>query len=348
MPIFIFIRIIYTFIMRFVLIIIGAIILAVLFIYILSKLKKYIPQFYLETFNKELDLSTLEGRYLGEKFYLLLASLSLDAIGMFSYLIPIVGEVSDIIISPIMAIFLFFLYRNYNRTTRTAIFNIFRTTKKTKFHRNPFISHIFGPIGYFIEEALTPLDIIPSATILWFYTFHMDATSKQEAFCRKESFYAFKEQTKAPPNIPPSRSRTFLPENKHPVAATTLTPITTQKQQTITQKSTSKPCRSQEYAEQLRIQKLVTAAKTGDISSILELSNIYLTKKDDTSMEIAFKLLHYAASKNSFIAHAKLGILYCYKSSKFYNYNLGIKHLKIAAANNIPQAKSALKKLRAK
>ena len=139
-----------------------------------------------------------------------------------------------------------------------------------------------------------------------------------------------------------------MPENKHPVAATTLTPITTQKQQTITQKSTSKPCRSQEYAEQLRIQKLVTAAKTGDISSILELSNIYLTKKDDTSMEIAFKLLHYAASKNSFIAHAKLGILYCYKSSKFYNYNLGIKHLKIAAANNIPQAKSALKKLRAK
>ena len=94
-----------------------------------------------------------------------------------------------------------------------------------------------------------------------------------------------------------------------------------------------------------RKEVLITKAKSGDIDSMIELSNIYISMRDEKSMAIAIKLLRYAASQNSYIAHAKLGVIYCHKKFSFYNYDLGIKHLKIAASNNIVQAKEILKKL---
>lgn len=68
-----------------------------------------------------------------------------DAIGYVSFLIPGIGEFSDIIWAPIAAWLMTKLY-------------------KGKAGR-------IGAIFTFIEEALPGFDIIPSFTIMWMYTY---------------------------------------------------------------------------------------------------------------------------------------------------------------------------------
>jgi hypothetical protein len=78
------------------------------------------------------------------KYKTLLISILLDAIGMLSYAIPAIGEVSDVIWAPISAFIMLKLYKG----------------KKGKIAA--FIS--------FMEEIL-PIDIIPTFTIMWVYTY---------------------------------------------------------------------------------------------------------------------------------------------------------------------------------
>lgn len=72
----------------------------------------------------------------------LLASFAIDALGMATFLVPGLGETADLIIAPIVA---------------ALIYSVHKTT--------------IGAIGGFIEEALPFTDIIPSATIIWFYRY---------------------------------------------------------------------------------------------------------------------------------------------------------------------------------
>lgn len=75
----------------------------------------------------------------------LILSLIFDAIGMLSYVVPVLAEVTDIVWAPVAGLLL------------TAMFK--GTTGK-----------IAGIVG-FIEEAIPGLDFIPTFTLTWIYTY---------------------------------------------------------------------------------------------------------------------------------------------------------------------------------
>lgn len=75
----------------------------------------------------------------------LLLSVIFDSIGLFSYLIPFVGEFSDLIWAPIAG---FLLKSMYKGTVGTV-----------------------GGIIAFVEEAIPGLDFIPTFTLTWAYTY---------------------------------------------------------------------------------------------------------------------------------------------------------------------------------
>lgn len=76
---------------------------------------------------------------------MLILSLLFDGIGMLSYVVPVFAEATDIFWAPISAILLMVMYKG--------------TTGK--------LAGVFG----FIEEAFPFIDIIPTFTITWFYTY---------------------------------------------------------------------------------------------------------------------------------------------------------------------------------
>lgn len=79
------------------------------------------------------------------KYRFLFLGLLFDAIGMLSFVIPFVGEFSDIIWAPISGLLLKSMYKGK-------------------------VGKIGGLIAFF-EEALPGLDIIPTFTIVWCYSF---------------------------------------------------------------------------------------------------------------------------------------------------------------------------------
>ncbi|TRZ45329.1 hypothetical protein [Robertkochia solimangrovi] len=75
----------------------------------------------------------------------LLAGLLLDAVGMASYLIPGIGEGFDIVWAPISGFLMTRMYKG-SLGKKAGVFA-------------------------FVEELIPGLDIIPSFTIMWFYTY---------------------------------------------------------------------------------------------------------------------------------------------------------------------------------
>lgn len=84
----------------------------------------------------------------------LILSLLFDGIGMLSYLVPVFGEVTDLVWAPISAILLMVMFKG--------------TAGK--------LAGVFG----FIEELLPFVDIIPTFTITWFYTYVIKGGKGQE------------------------------------------------------------------------------------------------------------------------------------------------------------------------
>jgi len=80
-----------------------------------------------------------------KKYQILLLGLLFDALGFVSFLIPGIGEFSDIVWAPVSAWLMTRLYAG----------------KAGK---------IAGVIT-FVEEALPGLDVIPTFTLMWFYTY---------------------------------------------------------------------------------------------------------------------------------------------------------------------------------
>ena len=78
------------------------------------------------------------------KYKKLILSIFLDAIGYVSYLIPVIGELSDIIWAPLSAWIMTKLYKGTSGKI-AAVIN-------------------------FAEEALPGFDFIPTFTIMWFYS----------------------------------------------------------------------------------------------------------------------------------------------------------------------------------
>ncbi|WP_435355749.1 hypothetical protein [Emticicia sp. SJ17W-69] len=93
-----------------------------------------------------------------KKNFDLLASIIIDAIGMATFIVPALGEVADLIIAPIISI---------------LIYAVHRTT--------------FGAIAGFLEEIIPFTDIIPTATIIWFYRYILKKNATFEEFISKYS-----------------------------------------------------------------------------------------------------------------------------------------------------------------
>lgn len=88
-----------------------------------------------------------------EKFKKLLLGLLFDGIGMLSFALPVIGEFSDIVWAPIAAWLMTRMYK--------------------------------GKIGQgagvvtFIEEIIPGLDVIPTFTIMWLYTYVFKSAKKK-------------------------------------------------------------------------------------------------------------------------------------------------------------------------
>ena len=75
----------------------------------------------------------------------LVLSLLFDAVGMMSFSIPFIGEFADVIWAPLSGFIMVWLYKGT-------------------------MGKIAGVVS-FLEEILPATDIIPSFTIMWFYTY---------------------------------------------------------------------------------------------------------------------------------------------------------------------------------
>lgn len=87
------------------------------------------------------------------KYAKLFLSLFFDGIGMLSYLIPWIGEISDLVWAPLSGLLMSKLYKG-NIGKAATLFVI-------------------------IEEALPGLDIIPTFTLMWIYTYLYKKPAKE-------------------------------------------------------------------------------------------------------------------------------------------------------------------------
>ncbi len=79
------------------------------------------------------------------KYKKLVISLALDAVGNISYLVPGMGEAIDVIWAPTSAYLMTKLYKGKKGKIAAAV--------------------------SFIEEAIPGIDIIPTFTLMWLYTY---------------------------------------------------------------------------------------------------------------------------------------------------------------------------------
>lgn len=88
-----------------------------------------------------------------KKYTKLFIGLLFDALGYISFLIPGIGEFSDVVWAPASAWLMTKLYKG----------------------RAGKVAAIFT----FVEEALPGFDVIPSFTIMWFYTYVINSETKE-------------------------------------------------------------------------------------------------------------------------------------------------------------------------
>ncbi len=88
-----------------------------------------------------------------KKYQKLGLSILFDAIGMTSYLIPGIGELTDIIWAPISGFLMTRMYKG-NIGKAAGIFTLF-------------------------EEAMPAIDIIPSFSLMWLYTYVLKKEEKE-------------------------------------------------------------------------------------------------------------------------------------------------------------------------
>ena len=84
----------------------------------------------------------------------LILSLLFDGIGMLSYVVPVFGEAIDFIWAPISGMLLVLMFKGS-------------------------VGKLAGVFG-FIEELIPFVDIIPTFTITWFYTYVINKGKGQE------------------------------------------------------------------------------------------------------------------------------------------------------------------------
>ena len=92
------------------------------------------------------------------KYLKLVLSIILDAIGYTSFVIPVIGEFSDVIWAPLSGYIMTKLYKG-------------RVGK-------------IGGVVTFLEEAFPFTDVLPTFTLMWFYT-HVISSNKKTKSIKK-------------------------------------------------------------------------------------------------------------------------------------------------------------------
>ena len=95
------------------------------------------------------------------KYKNLLLGLLFDGVGMLSFVIPGVGEFSDVIWAPVAAWLMMKMYKGN-------------------------AGKIGGAIT-FIEEALPGVDLIPTFTLMWLYTYVIAGDKQQKKILKEKS-----------------------------------------------------------------------------------------------------------------------------------------------------------------
>jgi len=100
-------------------------------------------------------INKIDKKFQTEKATKLFLSLLTDAAGVVTYFYPAIGEVGDVAWAPISSAIIFAMYRKYK-------------------------GKLPATIGGFTEEAIPLTDAVPTATIMWFYTFVMNKEATKE------------------------------------------------------------------------------------------------------------------------------------------------------------------------
>ena len=112
-------------------------------------------------FTTDLQNETLKKFELNKNQHLFY-SLIIDLCGMMTYLLPLLGEFADLIYAPFSGVAIFVMYKRYR--TRA----------------------ILGGFGGFIEELLPGTDFIPTATLMWAYTYIVKKDATLEGFAKEK------------------------------------------------------------------------------------------------------------------------------------------------------------------
>lgn len=102
------------------------------------------------------EQGALARRYEKRKNRLLVLSVLFDGIGMLSYFIPGLGELSDILWAPVSGFALYIMYGGY--------------------------LGVFGGVFVFAEEALPMTDLVPGFLIMWVLKYVVFAQKTKKAF----------------------------------------------------------------------------------------------------------------------------------------------------------------------
>ncbi len=95
--------------------------------------------------------------YNREKLLKLIAVIAIDSLGMLSYVLPVLGEISDVFIAPVSALLLF---------------AVFKSTR-------------ISALG-FAEELIPFTDIIPTGTIFWIRRYVKNGKETFEKFVQEK------------------------------------------------------------------------------------------------------------------------------------------------------------------
>ena len=114
----------------------------------------------------------LARRYEKRKNLLLVLSVLFDGIGMLSYFVPGLGELSDILWAPVSGFALYIMYGGY--------------------------LGVFGGVFVFAEEAMPMTDLVPGFLIMWVLKYVVFAQKTKKAFFADQGMDAAHIQPAAP------------------------------------------------------------------------------------------------------------------------------------------------------
>ena len=93
----------------------------------------------------------------------LIISIMLDILGMFTYALPVLGEIGDVVYAPFYGIAIFIMYRR------------------------KILPAALGGVTGAVEEFLPTTDFVPTATLMWIYTYILRKDNTLKSFVKEKN-----------------------------------------------------------------------------------------------------------------------------------------------------------------